>query len=216
MKKKDLNSKYIKILSAITKNIPQYSYIVLGSMATLSYTSKIGYSRKMNDLDIIVDDSQVESMKDVLINQGFIQTTFINKRMPFYKKLLEHSQSIYLRFSKGDINVEILSTKFIKQDSSLKFDLYPNFWVKIPQESLFESKIGMVKFTTLDINLLWAIKYLLHNSLGKFIHHKGKQRTKDLLQLRKLVDLKKVKEILSQSRFGYGSLSFSILRFFLR
>lgn len=216
MVKANLNSEYIDILSIITKDIPQNSYIVLGSIATLSFTSKNGYERKMNDLDIITDESQVESMKDVLINQGFTQTTFINKRMPFYKKLLEHSQSIYLRFSKGEINVEILSTKFIKKDASLKFDLYPNFWVKIPQGSLFESKIGLAKFTTLDVNLLWAIKYLLHNSLGRFMHHKGEQRTEDLSHLRKLVDLEKAKKLLSLCRFGYLSLSFSAPRFFLR
>jgi hypothetical protein len=216
MNKNDLNSEYIKIFSAITKNLPQNSYIVLGSMATLSYTSKIGYSRKMNDLDIIVNESQVRTMKDVLINQGFIQTTFINKRMPFYKKLLKQSQSTYLRFSKGEINVEILSTKFIKKDTSIKFDLYPNFWVKIPQESLFESKIGMAKFTTLDVSLLWAIKYLLHNSLGKFMHYKGEQRIEDLSHLRKLVDLKKAKKLLSLCRFGYLPLSFQIPKFILK
>lgn len=216
MKKTDLNLKYIKIISSITKNIPQNSYIVLGSMATLSYTSKIGYLRKMNDLDIIVDEPQVKRMKDELMEQGFLQTTFINKRMPFYKKLLKQSQSIYPRFSKGETNVEILSTKFIKKDSSLKFDLYPNLWVKIPQESLFESKIGMVKFTTLDINLLWAIKYLLHNSLGKFMKYKNGQRIEDLMHLRKLVDLEKAKFFLSQCRFGFKKISFRIPEFFLK
>lgn len=216
MVKADLNSEYINILSVITKNTPQNSYIVLGSMATLSYTLKIGYSRKMNDLDIIADESQVASMKNALTKQGFIQTTFINKRMPFYEKLLKHSQSTYLRFSKDGINVEILSTKFIKKDSCFKFDLYPNFWVKIPEDSLFETKIKRVKFTTLDINLLWAIKYLLHNSLGKFMHYKGEQRTEDLLHLKKLVNLEKAKELLSLCRFGYGFLSFRIPGFFLK
>ncbi|MCR4313466.1 MAG: hypothetical protein NUV58_04405, partial [Candidatus Roizmanbacteria bacterium] len=186
MTKTNLNSEYIDTLSIITKDVPPDSYIVLGSMATLSFTSKIGYERKMNDLDIIADESQVKPMKDVLEDLGFIQTTFINKRMPFYKKLLKHSQSRYLRFSKDDINVEILTTKFIKKDSSLRFDLYPNFWVKIPKDSLFKTKIESIEFTTLDVNLLWAIKYLLHNSLGKFIFYKGKQRTEDLLHLRKL------------------------------
>ena len=107
MTKTNLNSEYIDTLSIITKDVPPDSYIVLGSMATLSFTSKIGYERKMNDLDIIADESQVKPMKDVLEDLGFIQTTFINKRMPFYKKLLKHSQSRYLRFSKDDINVEI-------------------------------------------------------------------------------------------------------------
>ncbi|MFA6017086.1 MAG: hypothetical protein WC744_03295 [Patescibacteria group bacterium] len=216
MIKTDLNLEYISILSKILKNSFQDSYIVLGSMATLSYTSKIGYERKMNDLDMIVDQTQVQSIREILTYQGFIQTTFINKRMPFYKKLLEHSQSIYLRFSKGDINVEILSTKFIKAKSFLKFDLYPNFWVQIPINSLFIKKLGIAKFWTLDVNLLWAIKYLLHNSLGKFMRYKGEQRTVDLSHLRKLVNLAKAKKFLSLCRFGYLSLSFQISGFFLK
>lgn len=213
---KNINSKYIDIISEITKDCRQNCYIVLGSMATLSYTSKIGYLRKMNDLDIIVDESQTTSMKDVLIRLGFIQTTFINKRMPFYKRLLKHSESTYLRFSKDVINVEILSTKFIKQDLSLKFDLYPNFWVKIPVSSLVFTKLGNAKLSTLDVNLLWAIKYLLHNSLGRFMHYKGEQRTADLSHLRKLVNLEKAKRLISQCRFGYFSLSFQIPGFLIK
>jgi len=216
MTKTDLNIEYINILSKILKNRPRDSYIVLGSMGTLSYTSKIGYSRKMNDLDIIVDESQVKPMKDVLMEQGFIQTTFINKRMPFYKNLLKQSKSIYLRFSKDGVNIEILSTRFIKIDSSLKFDLYPNFWVKIPISSLTKTKLGKTEFTTLDVNLLWAIKYLLHNSLGKFMHHKREQRAEDLSHLRKLVNLDKAKRLISQSRFGFKSFAFKVPVFFLK
>ncbi|EKE14320.1 MAG: hypothetical protein ACD_12C00570G0001 [uncultured bacterium] len=155
-------------------------------------------------------------MKDVLLKAGFIQTTFINKRMPFYNKLLKHSESTYLRFSREEVNVEILSTKFIKIDSSLKFDLYPNFWVKIPFYSLTKTKLGSVQFTTLDVNLLWAIKQFLNDTLGRFISYKRKQRVEDLSQLKKLVNLKKTKELLSQSRFGYKSFSFKIPVFFLR
>jgi len=170
----------------------------------------------MNDLDIIVDESQVKPMKDVLMEQGFIQTTFINKRMPFYKNLLKQSKSIYLRFSKDGVNIEILSTRFIKIDSSLKFDLYPNFWVKIPISSLTKTKLGKTEFTTLDVNLLWAIKYLLHNSLGKFMHHKREQRAEDLSHLRKLVNLDKAKRLISQSRFGFKSFAFKVPVFFFK
>lgn len=216
MIKTDTNSVYINILAYITKNAPFDSYIVLGSMGTLSYTSKISYTRKMNDLDIIADESQVKQMKIRLMEKGYKQTTFINKRMPFYKKLFKHSQSIYLRFSKDNINVEILSTKIIKKDLNLKFDLYPNFWVEIPENSLSKTKIGTVGFTTLDVNLLWTIKYLLHNSLGKFMTYKGKQRSEDLSYLRKLVNIKKAKKFLSQCRFGYRFLSLRLPRFLLK
>lgn len=215
MTKANLNSEYIDALSIITKKIPQNSYIVLGSMATLSFTSKIGYERKMNDLDVIVDESLIERMKIKLIEKGFVQATFINKRMPFYKKLLEYSRSTYLRFSKNNINIEILVTKFIKKDSGLKFDLYPNFWVKISQDSLFESKIGKLKFTTLDIGLFWAIKYLLHNSLGKFMKYKTRQREEDLSQLKRLVNIKKAKKLLKKCCFGYKFLSFYVPTFFI-
>ncbi len=216
MTKTNLNLEYIKALSIITKETDQNNYIVLGSMATLSFTSEIGYTRKMNDLDIIADRSLIEKIKIKLIEKGFTQTTFINKRMPFYKKLIEHSRSTYLRFSKDDINIEILVTKFIEDNLNQKFDLYPNFWVQIPKSSFYETKIGAIKFTTLDVSLLWAIKYLLHNSLGKFMSYKEKQRTEDLLHLRKLVNLEKAKKLLSQCRFGLRSFSFTIPSFFLR
>lgn len=210
------NSKYIDVLSKIIKNVSQDKYIVLGSAATLSYTSKIGYDRQINDLDIIADQESVNKMKQILFDQGFKQSTFINKRMPFYKKLIKHSEFSYLHFFKNEIYVEILVTQFVTKDSVLKFDLYPSFWVKIPQFSLANSRLGKVEFTTLDVNLLWSIKYLLHNTLGKIMHYKGEQRIEDLSHLRKLIDLDKAKKLISQCRFGYKFLSFEIPDFFLK
>jgi hypothetical protein len=215
MYKVELNPGYIKIASEIFKGCANDRYIVLGSAATLSFTAKIGYSRKINDLDIISDSSLVDAMKQKLIKKGFLQSTFINKRMPFFQKLIKHGESTYLRFSKDDINVEILSTKFIKKDFNLIFDLYPQFWVKIPVNSLIQTKFGNAKFTTLDIDLLWAIKQLLNNTLGKVMSYKRKQRVEDLSNLKKLVTMEKAKELLSQSRFGYKSLSFKVPTFLL-
>jgi hypothetical protein len=110
MTKAELNINYIKILSEILEGCDRNKYIVLGSAATLSFTAKIGYSRKMNDLDIIANASLAEKIKEKLIKKDFVQTTFINKRMPFFQKLIKFGESTYLRFSKDDINVEILST----------------------------------------------------------------------------------------------------------
>ncbi|MFA5770870.1 MAG: hypothetical protein WC894_05255 [Patescibacteria group bacterium] len=216
MNKIDINSVYTDTLSNITKGCLKDSYIILGSAATLSFTSKVGYSRKINDLDIIADESLVKKMKHKLLKQKFIQSTFINKRMPFFQKLIKHSDSSYLRFSKGGVNVEILSTKFIKNASSLILDLYPNFWVKIPVYSLTQTKLGRAQFTTLDVNLLWAVKQLLNNTLGRFMLYKRKQRVDDLFHLKKIVNIKKAKELLRKSRFGYKSLSFKVPEFFLK
>lgn len=215
MSKAELNDGYIKVISEIFKNCPNDKYIILGSAATLSYTTKIGYSRKMNDLDIIVDNSLVSKLKEKLLKDGFIQSTFINKRMPFFQKLIKHSQSIYLRFSKNDVNVEILSTKFIKKDSYLIFDLYPSFWVKIPENSLAKTKLGNAQFSTLNVDFLWAIKQLLNNTLGRFMLYKRKQRIEDLSNLKKLATIEKAKELLSQSRFGYKSLNLKVPTFLL-
>jgi hypothetical protein len=213
MSKAELNTGYIKIASEIFKGCANDKYIVLGSAATLSFTEKIGYSRKMNDLDIIVDDSLVDKIKEKLLKNGFVQSTFISKRMPFFQKLIKHSESTYLRFSKNDVNVEILSTKFLKKDSYLIFDLYPQFWVKIPVNSLIQTTFDNVKFTTLNIDLFWAIKQFLNNTLGKVMFYKRNQRVEDLLYLRKLVNIKKAKELLTQCRFGYKSLSFKVPTF---
>lgn len=210
-----LNSEYTQVLKNILQNVNRNKYIVLGSAATLSFTSKIGYSRKMNDLDIIIDSSLVGKIKERLSNDGYYASTFINKRMPLYRKLSKYKNSIYLRYSKQDINVEILSTEFIEENGFLKFDLYPDFWVKIPINSLVVSSLEGSRFTTLDVNLLWAIKQILGNTLGRIMVHKGNQRNADLKELKKVVDLTKAKRLLSAGKFGYKNISLKAPLFFL-
>ncbi len=47
--------------------------------------------------------------------RGYEKLTFIDKKMPFYKKLIKHSESMYSRFYKpNSVNIEILFTNFTK------------------------------------------------------------------------------------------------------
>lgn len=211
-----MNLEYIKVLLDIVSSCRKDKYVVLGSAATLSYTSRIGYSRQMNDLDLIVDVSQVTKMKDKLIKEGYDQSSFIDKRMPFFKNLTNYSKSTYLRFTKDNINVEILRTKFIESDSYMKFNLYPNIYVQIPKYSLVTTKLGEAEFTALDVNLHWAIKYLLSKSLGKIMSYKHEQRVMDISNLRKLIDIEKAKKILNNCRLGYKFISIKIPNFLLK
>lgn len=210
-----LNFEYIKVLKNIFQDLDKKKYFVLGSAATLSFTSKIGYIRKMNDMDVIVDSALVEKIKEKLSNNGYQLSTFIDKRMPFYGKLTKYNRSLYLRFSRNGTNIEILSTKFIEENGFLKFDLYPNIWAKIPSRSLVTSKMGESKFTTLDVNLLYAVKQVIHNTLGRIISYKGIQRNVDLKKLKQLVDTSKAMKLLSQCSFGYKNISFKIPSFLI-
>lgn len=210
-----LNFEYIKVLKNIFQDLDKKKYFVLGSAATLSFTSKIGYIRKMNDMDVIVDSALVEKIKEKLSSKGYQLSTFIDKRMPFYGKLTKYNRSLYLRFSRNGTNIEILSTKFIEENGFLKFDLYPNIWAKIPSRSLVTSKMGESKFTTLDVNLLYAVKQVIHNTLGRIISYKGIQRNVDLKKLKQLVDTSKAMKLLSQCSFGYKNISFKIPSFLI-
>lgn len=207
-----MNQKYIKLIKVLF-DTNDTDYIILGSAATLSYTLKVGYTRQMHDLDIIADKKIVEKTKTKLLAMGFVQNTFIDKRMPFFGKLEKHSTSYYLRFSKNDIYVEVLATEFETKNGKVKFNLYPNIWAQIPQKFLVQSELAGTKFTTLDVNLLWAIKTFLANSLGRKLKYKASQRDKDLLQLKKCVDQGKAKEYLGQCRIGYKAIAFRIPQF---
>lgn len=211
-----INSEYIKILNRLSNILREDKYLILGSAATLSYTSKVGYTRQMNDLDIIANHPEAMKIKQKLLKDGFVQSTFINKRMPFYSKLIKKGASFYLRFSKKEINIEVLSTKFQNDNGFLKFDLYPNFWAKVPQYAIVKTKLGNAKFTSLDPDLVWAIKQFLNITLGKLMNYKGEQRREDLSALKGLVNIKKARNILSKCKIGYKLIGVSIPTFFLR
>lgn len=209
------NKKYELLISNYLSNLPGEKYIVVGGASTLSYTSKTGYERSLHDLDLVADTRVASKLTQKLIKDGFIQSTFIDKRMPFYRNLVKQSKSFYLRFSKDDVNFEILSTKFVKRGKLLKFDLYPNLWVEIPAEFLVTSQIGNTKFTTLDIDFHFALMQFLNNTLGRVMRYKAKQRKEDLKNIAKLVNKQDARKKLNQGLFGYSQLKFRVPGFLL-
>jgi len=209
------NSNYIKALRLLSKISNKDKYIVLGSIATLSYTQKVGYIRQIHDIDVIMDRSEAAIIKKLLLKEGFELKTFIDKRMPFYNSLIKQSESRYFRFTKNNVAIEILSTPFIQVGNTLKFDLYPNIWAQIPKDSLVEQQLSGVVFTTLNLNLIWGIKQFLNNTLGRFMRYKGEQRNKDLSVLKKMADVKVAKQLLSRCKLGYLKLGFRIPPFII-
>ncbi|QQS38523.1 hypothetical protein IPM62_04020 [Candidatus Woesebacteria bacterium] len=163
-----------------------------------------------------MDKEQVLNVKKSLLRLGFKLSTFIDKRMPFYKALVKKSKSRYLRFSKDGIAIEILSTYFEYEGDTLKFDLYPKIWVKIPAKYLSKSNFENVSFSTLNIDVLWGIKKILNNTIGRIVKFKEAQRMNDLLALENLVDLKSAKKKISSCRFGVSKWSFRVPSLLLR
>ncbi len=190
-----LNQAYLNILSELTKLIDSSKYIVLGSMSTLSYTHKIGYEREMHDLDLIVDKSQINIIRNILLPKGYIETTFIHPRMPLYKFLLREAPDRYIRFYKSTNAIECHVTDFIFTNQLLIIDLYPNIKIKLPIKYLTKSVYGNVEFSTVNVNLLYLIKNFLNNTLGYFVHYKSLQRQNDLRKLEELIDTSEVENI---------------------
>jgi len=209
------NSNYIKALRLLSEVSRKDKYIILGSVATLSYTQEIGYMRQIHDIDVIMDRDEADVVKRLLLNEGFELKTFIDKRMPFYKSLIKQAESQYLRFVRNNVAIEILSTQFIKIGNTLKFDLYPKIWAQIPKDSIVEQQLGGVTFTTLNLNLIWGIKQFLNNTLGRLMPYKGEQRDKDLAVLKTMVNVKEAKQMLTKCRLGYLKLSIRIPTFII-
>ena len=115
------NSNYIKALRLLSEVSRKDKYIILGSVATLSYTQEIGYMRQIHDIDVIMDRDEADVVKRLLLNEGFELKTFIDKRMPFYKSLIKQAESQYLRFVRNNVAIEILSTQFIKIGNTTLF-----------------------------------------------------------------------------------------------
>jgi hypothetical protein len=209
------NSGYLSALKLISKLTHHDEYLFLGSVATLAYTEKIGYTRQIHDIDLIMDSKLALKATKLLLDNGFTQNTFINKRMPFYNYLIKHAQSNYLRFTKNGVAVEILSTQFLRTDNNLRFDLYPNVWVQIPMKSVENQSLSGVSFKTLNVNLLWSINTVLHKTLGRIMKYKKEQREMDLHTLKALVDINHAKLLLSECRLGYLKLEFKVPNFLI-
>ncbi|MBI2357118.1 hypothetical protein HYV12_03665 [Candidatus Dojkabacteria bacterium] len=208
----DNNQKYHLLIKDLTTFLNPSKYIVVGSVATLATTKKLGYSREIHDLDIILDQSQLKTLEDYLEKNGYTKSTFINKRMPFYKSLMNESSKRYLRFERNQIFVDILITEFTQRRKGFtRFELYPNIFAVVPERNIINEE-----FTTLDTNLKYVIMRFLNETLGRFVTYKKGQRLEDLRHLEQLVDKSSFKGILKESRFYIGPIPVKIPLFLVK
>jgi len=208
-----MNEQYIPALKDLAKTANKSKYFIVGSIALLSYTQVHGYDREIHDIDIIMEKQESEIIKTKLLELGYKQDTFINKRMPFYNKLMKNSAERYLRFTKDTVNIEILATNFIEKKGLHIFEIYPDVMAGFPKEDIVESIFNDITFTTLSKEMIYFIKRFANSSFGKISKYKEEQRKKDLEQISKLIDKNKLTALGKECRIFLFGLAFKVPRF---
>lgn len=211
-----MNEKYIKALSEFTNIVQQNKYIIMGSVALLSYTQSQGYDREIHDIDIIMDTDEAVAVAHHLKSLGYKQTTFINPRMPFYSKLLKYAENKYLRFSKDGVDIEILSTKFEFLGELFTFEMYPAIKAAIPKDVLATSNYSDIEFSTVSKEALYFFKKVADNTEGRKVKYKQNQRYNDIAKLEKLIDQKKYSNVKNDSRLTLFGISTKIPKLLLK
>lgn len=211
-----MNEQYKNALQDFTSSADSSKYFIVGSIALLSYTQKHGYDREVHDIDIIMEKAAANAAKEKLISKGYTQNTFINPRMPFYKKLMKHAQTKYLRFTKDNVNIEILATDFTEAKGLLFFEIYPGIKAGFPKTELVTSDFYGVPFKTLSKEMIYIIKSIANNSFGKLVKYKESQRYDDFSQIQKLIDEEKVSKIKDACRLDIFGLRVKVPGFLVR
>ncbi len=204
------NESLLSTLKEVIAILPvNEKYLILGSVALLSYTQRIGYLRKIKDIDIIADKNYQKEITDTLLERGYEKLTFIDKKMPFYKQLTKYSESMYTRFYKlNSVNVEILFTNFTKSKDRLEIELYPKFFSSLPLNVLIVSNLNNIEFNTISPEALLTVKKLTNNTIGR-IYTKDKQKRKeDISTLCKIINKDIYKIIRKDLKFRIGFITF--------
>ena len=209
-----MNEKYIKALSDFTSTAQSNSYFIVGSVALLSYTQKYGYDREIHDIDIIMEATEALKTAERLRELGYNQNTFINPRMPFYSKLMKHSQDRYLRFSKDTVDIEILATSITDQNGLILFEIYPGIKAGIPQEVFTTSIYSNVEFRTVTKEMLYFFKKFANNTFGRKVTYKEQQRYDDIAAIEGVLDNQLFKNIANRCRLLILGLPIKIPAFF--
>jgi|GEM_PF-4832401 hypothetical protein len=197
-----MNEKYINALADFVNSARSSTYSIVGSVALLSYTKPNGYDREIHDIDIIMETSEAATTAERLLRLGYKQNTFINPRMPFYNRLMRYAQNKYLRFSKENTDLEILSTSIEQINNLVLFELYPGIKAGVPKDVFVSSAYGNVDFKTVSKEMLYIFKKLATNTLGKKVKYKEKQRYNDTRHLEKLIDRTVYREVATNCRLS--------------
>lgn len=182
--------------------------IVLGSVALISYTSAIGYYRKIKDIDTIVDSEYKDAIESKLKSRGYKKSTFIDPRMPFALLLRRYAESKYVRFHKsGFADLEILFTPFVQSPSRIQIELFPHIYASMPKTELVQGSLEGNTFGSVTPEILMAIKQLAHNTVGRIYTRGREKRFADHEALRKIIDREKYDRLykeLTIKIFGLG------------
>jgi len=211
-----MNKDYIVVLKDFLQCVNNSRYFIVGSVALLSYTKPYSYDRQIQDIDIIMDKNKALEVSKKLINLGYKQNTFINPRMPFFKIFLKHSQDKFLRFSKNNLNIEILVTTFSEYKNLFIFELYPGIKAGIPKNELNISSYNGVKFDTVSVEILYLIKKIANNTVAEKVKYRQEQRYNDLKPLKKLVNFERFNLLISQVRIFIINIPFKIPKFLVK
>lgn len=191
------------------------NYFVLGSVALLSYTAGVGYLRKIKDVDVIASPETAKMSRERLLLFGYKQSTFIDKEIPFHQWLVNSTGEKYLRFEKGEAAIEIHVSDFLSDRGNLKINLYRNIYVSLPADSVVETALAERKFKALSPEALYCSYQWGLKTLGRFMKIKSRQKEKDLAELKKTLDPKKLERIAENSYFYLGRFRIKIPRFLL-
>lgn len=208
-----MNERYTLALQELIQTAGNLRYIIVGSIALLSYTQNHGYEREVHDIDLLAEKETAETIRHKLLDLGYSQGTFITNHMPFYSYLLKHSPDRYLRFTKDNVAIELLSTDWVERNGLLVLEVYPGIQVGIPKEELVTSKFNGVTFSTLSKDLLYLIKQVANNSFGLVAKYKNPQSLTDVTYLKSLVDQGKLAVVGKKCRLFLGGLAFKVPKF---
>lgn len=197
-----MNERYIHALSDFVNSTQSSSYFIVGSVALLSYTKPNGYDREIHDIDIIMETSEASKTADRLIQLGYKQNTFINPRMPFYSKLMRYAENKYLRFSKDNTDIEILSTPIECLNNLTIFEMYPGIKAGLPKDVFVNSTYGNIEFKTVSKEMLYFFKKFANNTMGRKVKYKENQRYDDILHLEKIIDPHVYRDVANKSRLS--------------
>jgi len=188
-------------------------YFVIGSVALMSYTSTIGYERKIKDIDIICDDIDFQEVASKLRNLGYQQDTFVDKSFPLFSKLSKLSKSKYFRFVKEEKSLEIMTSNFGDSKNEFNIEVYPGINFSFPSKGVVTSIYNNLSFQAVSKETLFCIYTFGMRTWGRFVKTNMGQRKRDVGELYKVVDKEKLKFIASRIYLRLGKFEFRVPTF---
>lgn len=198
-------------LNDFLQTVPQnYQYVVVGSVALTSYTAKIVYERKIHDVDIICQAEGFSQIANKLICLGYQPSTFIDKKMPFYKTLMRLANSKYYRFQKGNLVLELMTTPFKYSQGNVCIELYPGFRVFLPESSITTTSLYGINFRAATPESLHCIYSIAFTTWGRLVKTKNSQVIEDLKNLKRVTNNVALKNLAAQINLEVGKIKFKL------